>query len=328
MRTTDAEFERRTRSYRPELLAHAYRMLGSIHEAEDAVQETYLRAWRGIESFEGRSSVRSWLYRIATTAALRALENRGRRALPTGLGGPADDPSADLVQWPELPWLEPAPDAMLAGAIGADDPLAAVTRRQSVRLAFVAALQHLPSRQRAVLVLREVLGFAAAEVAQMLGTTPAAVNSALQRARAQLERVRPDEGDVVESGSPEQRALLERYVEAMHANDMAALVGVLTEDAVYEMPPFPAWFRGARTIGEMVDAQSPAQRPGDHVLVPTAANGQAAFGLYLPDEHGVHRAFNIQVLDVTGAGISHIVIFFDLRLFARFGLPEVLPPAS
>ncbi|MDX2356530.1 sigma-70 family RNA polymerase sigma factor [Dietzia sp. PP-33] len=321
------DFDRHTRPYRAELLAHSYRMLASIHDAEDAVQETYLRAWRSYEGFEGRSSVRTWLYRIATNTCLRALENRGRRALPAGLGGPSRDPAADLEQWTHLPWVEPAPDTMFgSGTPGAGDPLGAVTHRQSVRLAFIAALQHLSPRQRAVLVLRDVLAFSAAEVAAMLDTTPAAINSLLQRARSRIDHARPEGADAREPHSREERDLLDRFVTAMHANDIRALVGVLTEDAVYEMPPFPAWFRGAETIGRMVSAQSPAEGPGDHLLVPTAANGQPAFGLYMPDEHGIRRAFNLQVLTVTPAGVSHVVAFFDLRLFARFGLPEVAPP--
>lgn len=325
------DFEHRTRPYRSELVAHSYRMLASIHDAEDAVQETYLRAWRGYEKFEGRSSVRTWLYRIATNTCLRALENRGRRALPAGLGGPAQDPAAQLADWPELPWLEPIPDTMLSpGAAGNDDPLARATQREGVRLAFIAALQYLPPRQRAVLILREVLVFSAAEVAAMLEISPAAVNSLLQRARAQLDRAQLDhtsreELNGSEPGSAHEREVLDRYVRAMHANDVEGLVGVLTAEAVWEMPPFPAWFRGARQIGQMVAAQSPAQRPGDHLLVPTAANGQPAFGLYLPDEHGIHRAFNLQVLTLTPAGISHVVAFFDLRLFARFGLADTAP---
>ncbi|MGC0142247.1 sigma-70 family RNA polymerase sigma factor [Pseudactinotalea sp. Z1732] len=319
------DFDRRTRPYRSELLAHSYRMLGSIHDADDAVQETYLRAWRGYAGFEERSSIRTWLYRIATNTCLRALENRGRRALPSALGGPAQDPTAQLGQWPEIPWLEPLPDTML-GASAAEDPLAEVTQRHSVRLAFIAALQRLPPRQRAVLVLREVLMFSAAEVAAMLETTPAAVNSLLQRARAQLDHDRVDEDQVTEPPTPHQRELLDRYVTAMHANDIDGLVATLAADAVWEMPPYPAWFHGASTIGRMVAAQSPARRSGDHLLVPTKANGQPAFGLYLPDERGVHRAFNLQVLTLTPARISHVVAFFDLRLFGRFGLPETKVP--
>ncbi|SMY13025.1 sigma-70 family RNA polymerase sigma factor [Brevibacterium jeotgali] len=324
---SDDDFDRQTRPFRSELLAHSYRMLGSVHDAEDAVQETYLRAWRGYEGFEGRSSIRTWLYRIATNVCLRALENRSRRALPTGLGGPGQDPAAELAQWPERPWLEPVPDTMLGRyACDAGDPLAAMTRRQSVRLAFIAALQHLAPRQRAVLVLREVLAFSAAEVAAMLDTTAAAVNSLLQRARSQIADVRPEEVAIHELHPGRERDLLDRFVAAMHAHDTRGLVAVLTEDAVYEMPPFPAWFRGAEVIGRMVGAQSPAEGPGDHLLVPTAANGQPAFGLYMPDEYGIHRAFNLQVLTVTPAGISHIVAFFALRVFARFGLPETATP--
>lgn len=321
------DFDHRAGPYRSELLAHSYRMLASIHDAEDAVQETYLRAWRGYEGFEDRSSIRTWLYRIATNTCLRALENRGRRALPAGLGGPGQDPTAELAQRPELPWLEPVPDTMLGGHFGeAGDPLAAVTRLQSVRLAFIAALQHLAPRQRAVLVLREVLAFSAAEVAAMLDTTPAAINSLLQRARSQIKDAHPEETEIHEPTSETERDLLDRFVAAMYANDIKELVAVLTEDAVYEMPPFPAWFRGAEVIGRMVDAQSPAEGPGDHLLVPTAANGQPAFGLYMPDDYGIHRAFNLQVLTVTPRGISHVVAFFDLRLFARFGLPETATP--
>lgn len=320
------DFDRHTRPYRSELLAHSYRMLGSIHDAEDAVQETYLRAWRSYEGFEGRSSIRTWLYRIATNTCLRALENRGRRALPTGLGGPSQDAAAELAQWPELPWLEPVPDTMLSSsAVDTGDPLGTVTHRQSVRLAFIAALQYLSPRQRAVLVLREVLAFSAAEVAAILDTTPAAINSLLQRARSRIDEARPEGTETREPTPGQERDLLDRFVAAMHGNDIQGLVEVLTEDAIYEMPPFPAWFRGAEMIGRMVSAQSPAKGPGDHLLVPTTANGQPAFGLYMPDEHGIRRSFNLQVLTVTPAGIAHVVAFFDLRLFARFGLPETAP---
>lgn len=317
------DFDRKTRPYRPELLAHSYRMLASLHDAEDAVQETYLHAWRGYDSFAGRASMRTWLYRIATNACLRALENRGRRALPRDLGGPGQDPAAHLAAWPELPWLEPIPDAMLGGSgADADDPFDTAVRRDSVRLAFVAALQHLPPRQRAVLVLREVLTFSAAEVAEMLDVTSAAVNSLLQRARAQLDHAQLGESHVAEPESPAQREHVDRYVTAMHKHDVDGLVAALTADAVWEMPPYPAWFAGARLIGQLVAAQC----PGDRVLLPTAANGQPAFGLYVADAHGVHRALNLHVLTVAPTGISHVVAFFDLRLFFRFGLPETATP--
>lgn len=323
----DSDFEQWTRPYRAELLAHSYRMLASIHDAEDAVQETYLRAWRGFDEFEGRSSVRTWMYRISTNTCLRALENRGRRALPTGLGGPGQDPAAPLTQWPELPWVEPIPDTWVgASPAGAEDPLAAVTHRHSIRLAFIAALQHLPARQRAVFILREVLSFSAAEVAAMLATTPVAVNSLLQRGKAQIDRTRIDEGSLTEPDDREQRELLDRYVTAMHANNIAGLVDILTADAIWEMPPFSAWFQGADTIAKAVAAQCPATHPGDQLLVPTQANGQPALGLYLRGDDGVHRAFNLQVLTLTSMGISRVVAFFDLRLFARFGLAETASP--
>ncbi|WP_114854576.1 sigma-70 family RNA polymerase sigma factor [Brachybacterium sp. YJGR34] len=321
------DFTGRVRPYRSELLAHCYRMLASIHDAEDAVQETLLRAWRSYDGFEERSSIRTWLHRIATNCCLRAVENRGRRAMPTGLGGPAADPAADLAAWPELPWAEPAPDGAL-GVLGdeARDPAVAVTRRDSVRLAFIVALQMLPPRQRAVLLLRDVLVFSAADVAAMLETSPQAVNSLLQRARTRIAQEAPTEDEVGEVEPGTEREILERFETAMRANDIPGLVAVLTEDAVYEMPPYPEWFRGAAEIGAMVDAQSPAQGPGDHHLVPVAANGQPAFALYMPDEHGVHRAFNLQVLTVTPTGVAHVVAFFDPRLFARFGLPETATP--
>lgn len=219
-RTLD-DFDQLTRPYRPELLALSYRMLSSIHDAEDAVQETYLRAWRSYGGFEGRSSLRTWLYRIATTTCLRALENRARRALPTDLGGPGQEPAAALVTRPELPWLDPVPDTMLAGsALETGDPLSVVAHRDSVRLAYIAALQLLPPRQRAVLVLRTVLAFSAAEVAEMLETTPASINSLLQRARAQLAQAQLGEDHLTEPDSPPAartpRTLRHRHARERH----------------------------------------------------------------------------------------------------------------
>jgi RNA polymerase sigma-70 factor (ECF subfamily) len=310
--------------YRPELLAHCYRMLGSVHDAEDLVQETYLRAWRSQDTFEGRSSMRTWLYRIATNACLTALESRGRRPLPTGLGQDASDPFGSLVQQPEVPWLEPVPDVLLSEL--PDDPAAVVTSRESIRLAFVAALQNLPPRQRAVLVLREVLAWRASEVAEALGTSTAAVNSMLQRARAQLEQAALERDDVVEPDDPQQRELLDRYVAAFETYDVAAIVEMFTEDAIWEMPPFTGWYQGARTIGNLISTQCPASGPADMRMLRADANGQPAFALYMRDPvDGAHKAFQIQVLTLTDGRVSHVGCFFDTRLFGAFGLPETYP---
>jgi RNA polymerase sigma-70 factor (ECF subfamily) len=317
------DFLREADPYRRELLAHCYRMLGSVHDAEDLVQETYLRAWRAYHQFEGRSSMRTWLHRIATRTCLTALESRSRRPMPTGLGAPGSDASDTLVERPEVPWLEPIPDAM-AGADGAD-PAAIVTARESIRLALIAALQHLPPRQRAVLVLRDVLNWRAAEVAEVLDTTTTAVNSILQRARAQLDQAALTEDQIVEPTAADERALLDRYVAAFEAKDIAAIVDLFTKDAVWEMPPFTGWYEGAENIGRLIDTQCPARGPGDMRLVPTRANGQPAFGLYMRGDDGVYRPFNLPVLTLSDSGITHVASFFDLRLFATFGLPETLP---
>lgn len=319
---SDDEFLRQSDPYRRELLAHCYRMVGSVHDAEDLVQETYLRAWRSYDRFEGRSSLRTWLYRIATRVCLTALEGRSRRPLPTGLGAPSADPTGDLAQRPEVPWLEPMPDALLGA--DASDPAVIVAGRQSIRLAMVAALQYLPPRQRSVLILREVLNWTASEVAELLDTSTAAVNSMLQRARAQLDSVAPTQEQLTEPSSAEQRDLLDRFVAAFEAKDIAAIVDLFTKDAVWEMPPFPAWYVGGETIGRLIDVQCPAQGPGDMRLIPTRANGQPAFGLYMRDGD-VYRAFNLPVLTVSPSGVSHVACFFDTSLFARFGLPTELP---
>jgi RNA polymerase sigma-70 factor (ECF subfamily) len=311
--------------YRPGLLAHCYRMMGSVHEAEDMVQETYLKAWRASHSFEGRSSVKSWLYRIATNACLDALDSRQRRALPTGLGQDPSDPAGDLVQRPEVPWLEPVPDRLVTGAdTSPDDPAAVVAGRESVRLAFVAALQHLPPRQRAVLLLRDVLAWRAAEVADAVGVSTAAVNSLHQRARATLESVHPDADSAPAPLSPQQEALLERYVDAFERYDVAAMVGLFTADAVWEMPPYTGWYQGPEAIARLIGTNCPAERPGDMRMVPTRANGQPAFALYMRGADGVHRAFQLQVLTLDGDGVGHVGAFFDPGLFARFGLPSEL----
>jgi RNA polymerase sigma-70 factor (ECF subfamily) len=322
--TVSEDFREIDDRFRPELLAHCYRMLGSVHDAEDLVQETYLRAWRSMDRFEGRSSMRTWLYRIATNVCLTALESRNRRPLPSDFSEESSHPRGPLVQQPEVPWLEPVPDAMVAGE--RDDPASIVTARESVRLAFIAALQHLPPKQRAVLILRDVLRWRAAEVAELLDTTTVAVNSLLQRARAQLDEVAPTEGAVVEPTSPAQRELLDRYVAAFESYDIAGIVKLFTEDAVWEMPPYTGWYQGAETIGELIACNCPAKGPGDMTLVPTAANGQPAFGVYMRADDGIHRAFQLHVLSVAGDRVTHVVSFFDLTLFSAFGLPESLPP--
>ncbi|HWG63539.1 MAG TPA: sigma-70 family RNA polymerase sigma factor [Streptosporangiaceae bacterium] len=321
--TAEEQFLPRAEPYRRELLAHCYRMLGSVHDAEDLVQETYLRAWRAYDRFEGRSSLRTWLYRIATTACLTALKSRGRRPLPTGLGAPSSDPEGQLAEQPEVPWLEPIPDVMVGA--GASDPAAIVTSRESIRLALIAALQHLPPRQRAVLILRDVLNWRAAEVAELLGTTTVAVNSMLQRAHTQLSEASPSEETVSEPTTPEQRQLLDRYVTAFETYDTAALVKLFSADAVWEMPPFTGWYQSPADIRRLVENQCPAKTPGDLRLWPTEANGQPAFGMYFRDETGEYKPFQLHVLHLKESGIDHVAAFFDTSLFPFFGLPASLP---
>ena len=315
----DTEFVRQADPYRRELLAHCYRMLGSVYDAEDLVQETYVRAWRSYDRFEGRSSMRTWLHRIATNACLNALESRSRRPLPIGLGAPSSDPADALIEQREVPWLEPMPDSLVS-----DDPAAVVTGRESIRLAVVAAMQFLPPRQRAVLILRDVLQWPAAEVGEMLDMTTASVNSALQRARAQLQQSTVSADEVSEPSESDQRELLDRFVAAFEAKDITALVDIFTKDAVWEMPPFTGWYQGAEDIARLIDTRCPAAGPGDMKLIPTRANGQFAFGLYMRDGD-TYRPFNLPVLTLTPQGVSHVSSFFDLRLFATFGLPESIP---
>jgi RNA polymerase sigma-70 factor, ECF subfamily len=311
------DFAELTEQLRPELLTHCYRMLGSRQEAEDLVQETYLNAWRALDGFEGRSSPRTWLYRIATNACLRALERGSRRAMPSGLGGPSADPDGPLEpRPPEVSWLEPMPDTLL-------DPAAIVESRHHTRLAFIAALQHLSGRQRAVLILRDVLAFRADEAAGLLDTTVAAINSALQRARERLAAVTPAGHDLDEPGDARRREQLDHYTKAFENADLDALLRVLTEDAVLEMPPIPTWFRGRDTVARfLVPRLEPA---GSLRLLPTAANGQPAFGIYLRGHSHLHRAHALQVLTLTPAGVARIDMFHDPNLCAAFGLPASLP---
>jgi RNA polymerase sigma-70 factor (ECF subfamily) len=317
------EFARRADPYRRELLAHCYRMLGSVHDAEDQVQETLLRAWQAYSGFEGRSSMRTWLYRIATNACLRAIENRGRRPLPSGLGAPGTDPEGALPDHrPEVPWLQPVPDALLGP--GPADPAEAVAARAGVRLALVAALQYLPGRARAVLILRDVLGWRAAETAEVLGISTAAVNSLLQRARRRLAEVAPVQTALREPDPGRARDLLDRYAAAFEHADVAGLVRLLTDDAIMEMPPQPGWFAGREPILRFL-ASRVLTAPDRFTMVETAANGQRAFAAYRRDRDGVPRAHAIQVPGLTAAGISHLLSFNDASLFPLFGLPAELP---
>jgi len=320
------EFARLTEPFRPELLAHCYRMLGSIYDAEDQVQETLVRAWRSYSDFQGRSSLRTWLYRIATNACLRAIENRARRPLPSGLGDPGDDPDGPLAPvMPEVRWLQPLPDELVRP--GPADPAAVAVSRESVRLALVAALQYLPGRQRAVLILRDVLGWHAAEVAELLGITPTAVNSLLQRARARLREAAPDSGEVREPAEASERALLDAYAEAFASADVGGLTKLLRDDAVMEMPPQPTWFAGREQVSRFL-ASRVFVEPGRFAMLNIAANGQPAFAVYMRGDDGVHRAHAIQVLTSDGASITRIASFNDAGLFPIFALPGALAAAS
>jgi RNA polymerase sigma-70 factor (ECF subfamily) len=315
---TDDEFLLKAEPHRRELLAHCYRMTGSLHDAEDLVQETYLRAWKAYSGFKGQSSLRTWLYRIATNTCLTALDSRQRRPLPTGLGQPSSDPTDDIAARDEVPWLEPLPD-------DSSDPSTIVGSRESVRLAFVAALQHLSPRQRAVLVMRDVLQWKAAEVGDAIGASTAAVNSLLQRARAQLEAVGASEDDKLsEPDSPESKDLLDRYIAAFENYDIEKLVELFTADAVWEMPPFDGWYQGPENIVLLSKTHCPAEGPGDMRFIITTANGQPAAALYMINrETGVHEPFQMHVLAVTPDGISHVVAF-HMTSFEKFGLPASL----
>ncbi len=295
------------------------RFRGELLAAEDLVQETYLRAWRSYEGFEGRSSVRTWLYRIATNVCLTAIERRGRRPLPSGLGGPAEDPEAPVVAGPEVPWLQPFPDALLAAE--REDPAAVAVSRAGIRLAFVAALQYLSARQRAVLILRDVLEWPAAEVADLLGTTTTAVNSGLRRARAQLAQALPAEDELAEPAEPDRRALLDRFAAALENADASALAELLREDVALEMPPMLTWFTGRPAVARFA-ASHLLTEPGRLRLVPVTANGQPAFAVYQREPGEGYHAHAVLVLTVTSTGIARIVSFQNPGLFGSFGLPQ------
>ncbi|HEX3957988.1 MAG TPA: sigma-70 family RNA polymerase sigma factor [Trebonia sp.] len=320
------EFALLTDQFRPELLAHCYRMLGSVQDAEDQVQETLLRAWRGYGSFEGRSSLRTWLYRIATNTCLRAMENRERRPLPSGLGAPGDDPAGQVApSSPEVTWLEPFPDALLRPESA--DPAAVAAARSGLRLALIAALQQLPVRQRTVLILRDVLGWRAAEAAELLGVSVTAVNSALQRARGQLQQGVPVADDIREPAGQADRAVLDRYAAAIENADVTALVELLHEDATFEMPPMQTWFRGRENIGRFL-AIRVLTSPGIFTTVPVSANGQPALAIYRRAEDGTRRAHGVQVLTLRASRVAGVVAFLNPGLLPAFGLPPELPAAG
>ena len=317
-----AETEALLEAHRAELTGYAYRMLGSAFEAEDAVQETMLRAWRSLDTFEGRAALRSWLYRIATNVCLDMLGARERRARPMDLG-PAQTAAAPLGEpLPEVTWIEPIPDGRVVPEAG--DPAELAESRESIRLAFVAALQDLPPRQRAVLILREVLRWKATEVAELLETSVQSVNSALQRARATLAERKIDETPSRPMDA-EQRALLERYVDAFERYDMDSLTSLLHDDATWNMPPFELWLQThddvrAWCLGPGIGCKGSR-------LIPTVANGSPAFAQYKPSEteEGILEPWSLQVLEISGDRISGITFFLDTaRWFPLFGMPPRL----
>lgn len=309
------EFSAATEEYRRELVAHCYRMVGSVDDAEDLVQEVYLRAWRGWEGFEGRASARTWLYRIATNVCLSALQHRDRRYVPSGLGGPSEDPYAPL-EIADVSWIQPIPD-----------PAEVVAERNSLRLALIVSLQHLPPRQRAVLVLREVLAFSANEVAEVLDLSVAAVKSSLQRARAKLAELESERDEVIEPSDARAQELLDAYAAAFENSDAAALEKLLRDDLVIEATPSRTWFAGVRVCMPFLVAHDFGS-PGDWRMFPTRANGQPAAAAYLRTEGGVHEAFGIAVLTLAEDGIARIIVFGDPGLFPRFGFPLSVGPGS
>src|SRR5512133_1291703 len=320
----EAAYLRLVEAHRRELHAHCYRMLGSVQDAEDALQEALLRAWRGLPKFEGRSSLRSWLYRIATNACLTAIERRPKRVLPLE-HGPATDPASEIgPPLVETVWVEPYPDEGLEELAA---PEARYDARESVELAFIAALQHLPATQRAVLILREVLGFSAREVAETLDTTTASVNRALQRARAAVEDRTPQRSqqETLRSlGDERVRELVERYVDAWARGDVDALRALLAEDAVFSMPPWASWWRGGERIAHM--AEHAVEACATARTVPVRANGEEGIAYYSEDEEtGRFKAQAIDVITFEGSRIKEVTAFVAPQAFASFGLPPELP---
>jgi RNA polymerase sigma-70 factor, ECF subfamily len=326
-RGDEGAFERLIEPYRGELLAHCYRMLGSIHDAEDALQDALLRAWRGLARFEGRSSLRSWLYRIATNSSLRLIERRPARVLPIDHGPPADPHDEVAAPLVESTWIEPYPDEWLGA--GPASPEARYEQRESVELAFTAALQHLPPLQRAVLILTDVLGFAPGEVAEALDATPASIYSALQRARKAAEERLPERSQqetLRTLGDDAVREVVDRFVEAWEGGDVEAIRSMLTDDAVLAMPPWPTWFRGRDDVADFL-ARAPLVPERRWKLVPTRANGQVTLAGYWTVDERPLAAEGLIVLTLTEEGrLSELDSFRDAKLFPEFGLPAAMDP--
>jgi RNA polymerase sigma-70 factor (ECF subfamily) len=321
-------FGRLIAPYRRELQAHAYRMLGSVADAEDALQEALLGAWRGLGRFEGRSSLRSWLYTITTNASLKAIRGRPKRVLPIDYGPPADPHERTTEPLLESVWIEPIPDEQLAVEEQAPSPEARYQQRESVELAFIAALQHLPARQRAVLILRDVLAFSARETADMLDTSPPAIDSALQRAHKTVQQRLPDQSQQTTLGSLDDaqlQQLVDRYMEAWESADVPALTALLADDAIMDMPPLREWYSGRDAVAAFLERFPLGEYAGRRRLLPTRANGQPATAHYVWDHDA--EAFlphAIHVLTLEGDRIREITVFHAPEAFARFGLPETL----
>ncbi len=316
------ELELQLDQHRVELTGYCYRMLGSAFEAQDAVQETLIRAWRSLDRFEGRAALRSWLYRIATNVCLDMLKERERRARPMDLGPAREPEAANLSALPEATWIEPMPDSRV---VPEGDPADVAVARETIRLAFVAALQHLPPRQRAVLILCEVLRWKASEVAELLETSVASVNSALQRARATLESTDVTAADAASSLDEVDSALLARYVEAFERYDMDALTDLIHEDATQSMPPYDLWLSGREDIFRWWLGPGAGCR-GSRVIATTAANGRPAFGQYKPSSTGQgYDPWALQVLEISDGRIAELTFFLDTEtVFPLFGLPARL----
>jgi RNA polymerase sigma-70 factor (ECF subfamily) len=321
-------FARLIAPYRAELQVHCYRMLGSFADADDALQETWLGAWRGLARFEGRSSLRSWLYTIATNACLKAIARRPKRVLPIDYAPAADPHDGPAEPVTESVWLEPYPDDELGLESGLLGPDARYEQREGIELAFTAALQHLPARQRAVLILRDVLGFSARETAEALETTPVSVDSALQRAHKSIDERVPKQSQQATLralGDDAQAELVERYVAAWERNDVAGVVALLTEDARMTMPPLPSWYSGREEVAAFL-AGWPLSDEKRWRLVPLHANGQLAFAGYLwSDEKGAFVAHSVEVLTLRGAQIEEVTAFLSSDAVRRFGLPDAIP---